>query len=388
MLNASSLTVPGVGLGRAFPRPIRPPERFAFLLLPRFSLMALGCALDALAQANQAWQAIQGDRAARGPDAASGAASAAQPLYDTRLVSADGRAVVSGSGAAIAVDFALDALPNQDPTVDALFVVSDAPVPHSGHDAALEAIARWHTAAGGRPLLGGIGTGAWLLARAGLLAGHRCTVHWPYAPLMAEQFAEMVVSAHVFESDRRRLTCAGGSAAFDMMLHRIGETHGPEVVSHLQAAAGIERGRGAAEPQRVPLSARIGGGQPKLTDAVALMEANLSEPLATEDIARLVGVSRRQLERLFKQYLDNLPSRYYLELRLARARHLLQQTTRSILQVGLSCGFSSGPHFSNAYRTRYGITPRQQRSPHGGSTAAASNASPSDALSAPLSDPS
>ena len=94
----------------------------------------------------------------------------------------------------------------------------------------------------------------------------------------------------------------------------------------------------------------------------ALMEANLGEPLPTEDIARLVGVSRRQLERLFKQHLDELPSRYYAELRLARARRLLQQTSQSILQVGLGCGFSSGSHFSNAYRTRFGRTPREERS--------------------------
>jgi transcriptional regulator GlxA family with amidase domain len=92
------------------------------------------------------------------------------------------------------------------------------------------------------------------------------------------------------------------------------------------------------------------------------MEANLGEPLPTEEISQLVGVSRRQLERLFKQHLDALPSRYYLELRLNHARRLLQQTSQSILQIGLSCGFSSGPHFSSAYRNHFGMTPREQRS--------------------------
>ena len=145
------------------------------------------------------------------------------------------------------------------------------------------------------------------------------------------------------------------------MLHWVASLHGEELLAELLDHFGLERLRGSADNQRVPLSARIGGGQPKLTEAVSLMEANYEEPLPTEEIARLVGVSRRQLERLFKQYLNSLPSRYYLELRLNRARHLLQQTSKSILQIGLSCGFSSGPHFSSAYKNHFGVTPREKR---------------------------
>ncbi len=100
----------------------------------------------------------------------------------------------------------------------------------------------------------------------------------------------------------------------------------------------------------------------KVTEAVALMEANLQEPLPTDEIARLVGVSRRQLERLFKQHLDDMPSRYYVELRLVRARRLLRHSGQSILQIALACGFASASHFSNAYRARFGHTPRDERS--------------------------
>ncbi|MBC7993763.1 MAG: GlxA family transcriptional regulator [Rhizobacter sp.] len=318
------------------------PERIAFVLLPQCSLMALGGALDALAHANQASRSA-GERL----------------LYDVLLASTDGRPVTTGSGASVAVDFAIADLPR----LDGVVVVSDTPVPQSGFDPLVD----WLQAFGQglsaeRRWVGGIGTGAYLLARAGLLRGHRATLHWAYAPLLARAFSETVVSSNVFESDRRRLTCASGHAAFDMMLHRVGETHGPTIVEQLLASFSLEKPRGPNEPQRVPLSARIGGGQPKLTEAVALMEANIEEPLATEDIARLVGVSRRQLERLFKLYLDSLPSRYYIEMRLTRARQLLQQTSQSILQVGLACGFSSGPHFSNAYRAHFGVTPREQRS--------------------------
>jgi transcriptional regulator GlxA family with amidase domain len=123
----------------------------------------------------------------------------------------------------------------------------------------------------------------------------------------------------------------------------------------------VDRVRGPEERQRVALQARFGLLQPKLTEAVTLMEANIEEPLSTDEIAQLAGISRRQLERLFKQYLGSLPSRYYLELRLQRARQLLRDTNYSIVQVGLMCGFSSGSHFSTAFGALFGNTPREER---------------------------
>lgn len=319
-----------------WPAPAATPQCIAFLLLPNCSLLSLGSALDALAHANAASDARNGPR-----------------LYEALLVSADGRPVPTNA-ATVQVDLALHHLP----VVDGLFVLSDTPIPQRGHE---EVVAYLQQLGAGPGLLGGIGTGAWLLARAGLLAARRATVHWSCVPLFAASFPEVVVSSNVFESDRQCLTCAGGHATFDMMLHRIGQSHGSDIVGHMLGHASLERARGPKEPQRVPLTSRLGGGQPKLKEAVALMESNIEEPLATEDIAQLVGVSRRQLERLFKQHLDSLPSRYYTELRLNRARQLLQQSSQSILQVGLGCGFSSGGHFSSAYRAHFGVTPREQR---------------------------
>ncbi len=312
------------------------PQRMAFVLMPQCSLTSLGSALDALTHANAASLTNQGPR-----------------LYDAILASIDGRPVAARA-ATVQVDLALSQLP----TLDGLFVISDEPIPHSGHDALVSLLGQLGQ---GPCLLGGIGSGAWLLARAGLLEDRRATVHWSYKPLFAGSFPQTIVSSNVFESDRGRLTCAGGQAAFDMLLHHIGQTHGKDIAAQVLATANLERARGPMEPQRVPLTSRLGGGQPKLKEAVALMESNIEEPLATDDIAQLVGVSRRQLERLFKQHLDSLPSRYYTELRLNRARQLLQQSSQSILQVGLGCGFSSGGHFSSAYRARFGVTPREQR---------------------------
>jgi transcriptional regulator GlxA family with amidase domain len=194
-----------------------------------------------------------------------------------------------------------------------------------------------------------------------VLDGHRATLPWAHLPLLAPQHPAVVLSSNLYEIHRTRLSAAGGTAALDLMLAWLVQRHGERLLPTLLAALGLERLRPADERQPAPLAAR--GASAKLEEAVALMQANLGEPLPTEDIARLVGVSRRQLERLFKQHLDDLPSRYYAELRLERARRLLQQTSQSILQIGLACGFSSGSHFSNAYRARWGRTPRDERSP-------------------------
>ena len=241
-------------------------------------------------------------------------------------------------------------------------MVCDLPLPDPARDghALLHTWLRRHAAEG--RLLGGIGSGAAVLAQAGLLAGHRATLHWALGPQLAQAHADVVVSCNVYEIDRGRLSCNGSTAALDMFIAWLAQRHGERVAQAVLAHFGLERLRAANEHQRTPVAARVGLANAKLIEAVALMEANLGEPLPTEDLAQLVGVSRRQLERLFKQHLDELPSRYYAELRLARARRLLQQTSQSILQVGLGCGLSSGSHFSNAYRTRFGRTPREERS--------------------------
>ena len=316
-------------------------QRHGFLLLPRFSLLALGGALEALAAANEVLE---------------------RPVYSSVTLSLDGRAVRAACGTVVAPAHALAHALNQVPSLDALFVVSDLPYPdplRDGH-AELHARLREHGAAG--RLLGGIGTGAAVLAQAGLLGGHRATLHWALGQQLAESHADVVVSSKVYEVDRGRLSCTGATASVDMMMAWLGQRHGERVALGVAAHLGLERVRAADERQIAPVAARAGAGSAKLTEAVSLMEANLGEPLPTEDIARLVGVSRRQLERLFKQHLDELPSRYYAELRLARARRLLQQTSQSILQIGLGCGFSSGSHFSKAYRARFGRTPREERS--------------------------
>ncbi|MDP9107657.1 MAG: helix-turn-helix domain-containing protein, partial [Pseudomonadota bacterium] len=164
-----------------------------------------------------------------------------------------------------------------------------------------------------------------------------------------------------YELDGARATCCGGAASMDSALTLLATWFGAALSAQVQEALCIDRVRGSEERQRQALQARFGALQPKLSEAVTLMEANLEEPLGTDELATLVGLSRRQLDRLFKQHLDTVPSRYYLELRLQRARQLLRESHHSIVQVGLMCGFASGSHFSTAYGALFRLTPREER---------------------------
>jgi transcriptional regulator GlxA family with amidase domain len=211
------------------------------------------------------------------------------------------------------------------------------------------------------PFWGGVGAAVLWLADAGVLNGARTALPWALYADVDGVADHANFTPNLFEVDQNRLTCCGGAASIDFSLTVVEAIFGAGVQAQIKETLCIDRVRGREERQRVALQARFGTLQPKLTEAVTLMEANIEEPLSTDDIANLVGISRRQLERLFKQYLGSLPSRYYLELRLQRARQLLLETHYSIVQVGLMCGFSSGSHFSTAFGTLFGNTPREER---------------------------
>lgn len=211
------------------------------------------------------------------------------------------------------------------------------------------------------PFWGGVGAAVLWLADAGLMDGVRTALPWALYAEAQARADRAILTPHLFEIDGAHLSCCGGAASLDFSLTLIEILFGADLQAQIKETLCVDRVRGKEERQRVALQARFGALQPKLSEAVTLMETNLEEPLSTDDIASLVGLSRRQLERLFKQYLGSLPSRYYLELRLQRARHLLIETHHSIVQVGLMCGFSSGSHFSTAFGALFGNTPREER---------------------------
>jgi transcriptional regulator GlxA family with amidase domain len=308
-------------------------HRIGLLLLPGFSALALGGVLDVLAAANTLQDGA---------------------VYRADCLSLHGGEVDSGSGARLLTHDA-------GSTTDwlALFVIAAEPIQPD------LALLHWlRRCAESGAALGGIGTGAAWLAAAGLLDGQRACADWPWLDGLVDDHPGVAWTSGLWDINAAadRLSCAGGSASVDLCCTWLAQRHGERLGQELIQALSLRAIRPRDERQRAGYSERRGAGSPKLAEALALMEANLAEPLPTDEVARLVGVSRRQLERLFKQHLDTLPSRHYLALRLGRAQRLLQQSSQSILQIGLSCGFASGPHFSNAYKAHYGRTPRDERS--------------------------
>lgn len=207
----------------------------------------------------------------------------------------------------------------------------------------------------------GIDMGAFWIADAGLFREQPATVHWQALDPFTETYQDVNVTHHLFETGEQRLSCAGKAANLDFMLYLIEKNEDSELSAQVAEVLCLDRIRLPDERQRIPLHNLGGETQPKLTLAMELMEQNTEEPLATDEIAELVNLSRRQLERLFKRYVGNMPAKYYLELRLKKARQLLLTSSKSIIQIGLSCGFSSGPHFSSAYKAFFEITPREER---------------------------
>ncbi len=166
----------------------------------------------------------------------------------------------------------------------------------------------------------------------------------------------------MFERDRDRLTCAGHMASTDMALEIVRETMGLSLANETARYMFHDRVRPGSEPQSMHAREPVGGAAPKVVrDAVILMEANLEDPLPLEEIAEAVGLSQRQLERLFKRETGATPVGFYIDLRLDRARGMVTQTDMSMLEIGIASGFNAPGHFARAYKKRFGLSPGEDR---------------------------
>jgi AraC family transcriptional regulator, glycine betaine-responsive activator len=309
------------------------PQRIAFLLVPSFSMIAFTSAVEPLRLANRA---------------------AGRELYRWHLFSPDGKPVAASNG--------IELHPEGGAENAAGFgtvVLCSGIGGHAFADRALFAALRRFDRQGSD--IGALCTGSHILARAGLLDGYRCTIHWENLAGFSEDFPQIEVTSELFEVDRNRFTCSGGTAALDMMLNLIAQQHGQELAAQVSDQFIHERIRDRHDHQRMALPARLGVRHPKLLSVIELMEEHLEEPLERRDLAKAAGLSNRQLERLFRKYLNRSPARYYVELRLNRARLLLLQTNMSVIDVALACGFVSASHFSKCYRDFFGRTPRRER---------------------------
>lgn len=311
------------------------PLRVGFLLIDQFTMMSFTSAVEPLRSANR---------------------MSNRELFEWTALSDTGDPVTASNGIAVIADASI-----RDAGKLHALVVCAGGSPHSPMDSKTMAWLRDQARHGTH--MGGVTGGAYYLAKAGLLDGYRCTTHWEFFSGFAEEFPDIEVSPKLFEIDRDRFTAAGSDAALEMMLHIIGHRQGHNLACAVAEQFTHHFLDDPNASQRMPLRQRLSVSHPKLLAVIQEMEENLEEPLGRDDLAQRVGLSTRQVERLFMKYLARTPARYYMEMRLRRAQKLLEQTSMSIMDVSIACGFVSASHFSKCYREMFDHPPRQERAP-------------------------
>lgn len=304
------------------------------LVVPAFSLMSLSATIEPLRAANRA---------------------SAKDLYRWRLLSIDGASPVSSSGIPIVVEAKFAAAEARD----ALFVVAafGAQRHAIGVSSSLRRLARRDI------LLGGIESGGWMLAKAGLLDGYRATTHWEDIEEFASAFPAVTVVNQRYVIDRGRCTTGGAAPTLDMILDLIRAQHGLAVALDAASIFIYDQKNLAQQPQHIVLVGDLRTSDPALARAIGIMEASLAAPISIETIARQAGLSKRNLQLRFQARFAASPHGYYLNLRLAAARRMLQQTKNTIADIAAAFGFGSSSAFARAFRTRYGESPIAARRP-------------------------
>lgn len=309
-------------------------SNFVFLLVENFSHLAFSCALEPLRIANL----VSG-----------------QPLYRWSLAAENGATATCSNGAVTLVDRGFEPIAKGKH----LFVISGLHVHRHITPDMLSFLRRER--ARGTPI-GAICSGAYVLAVAGFLDGVRTAIHWQFHDIFAEKFPAVRLVRNVFVADQKYMTASGGPAAADLMLHLITRDHGGDLATAVADQMCYNAVREGTAEQRVSLQSRHGMRSAHLNTAIRIMEENIEVPLSPGEIAARIGVSTRQMERLFGKYLNTSPSRYALEMRLHRARNLIVQTECTIAEIAMACGFNSTSHFTKTFRSHFGVTPLRQRS--------------------------
>ncbi|WP_192966584.1 GlxA family transcriptional regulator [Phycobacter azelaicus] len=310
-----------------------PTKRFVFVLLEKFSMLSFASAVECLRIANR---------------------MSGRSLYSWVVHGEGGETVTCSAGTTFQLDGDLMDLQRDD----TILLCGGLDV----QDVTSKKLLAWlRREARKGAMVGGLCTGSYALAKAGLLDGKRATIHWENADSFAEEFEEVELTKSVFVVDGNRLSTAGGTSSIDMILKLIANDHGEELANAVADQLIYSSIRTDQDTQRLSIPTRIGVRHPKLSMVIQMMEANIEEPISPSILAQDVGMSTRQLERLFRRYLNRSPKRYYMELRLQKARNLLMQTDMSVINVALACGFASPSHFSKCYRAHYDTTPYRER---------------------------
>ncbi|HEX7387939.1 MAG TPA: GlxA family transcriptional regulator [Castellaniella sp.] len=309
------------------------PIDFGFLLIPQFSMLSFAGVLEPLRMANRL---------------------AGAPLYRWWLFTPDDQPVLASNG----IPFRPTAEIGHPGPLDTLIVVASIDVASY----CTPAILHWLRALASRGInLGATSVGPLLLAKAGLLNHRRCTLHWENINGLREEFPDLDLTNELYEIDGKRLTCSGGTAGLDMMMHLIGQRHGYQLAVDVAEQCIHPEIRESRASQRLSLRNRLNVTNPHLVAVIECMELHLEDTLSCDQLARQVGLSVRHMHRLFKKNLAMSPSAFYLDLRLKRARALLEQTGLPISEIALACGFAAAPHFASCYKRRFKQTPSSER---------------------------
>ena len=315
---------------------VKSPRRFVFVLMENFTLLSFSSALDALRIANR---------------------MSGKTLYEWTFIGENEEVVSCSAGTQFKLDNSLIEL-HRDDTV---LLCGGTSI----QEATTKKLIGWLRREARRGLtIGGLCTAAYPMAKAGLLDEKKATIHWENQDSFAEEFLEVELTKTVFVCDGNRYTTAGGTSSIDLLLKIIADEHGEELANAVADQMIYSSIRTDQDTQRLSVPTRIGVRHPKLSKVIQMMEINIEEPISPSILAKDVGMSTRQLERLFRRYLDRSPKRYYMELRLQKARNLLMQTDMSVINVALACGFASPSHFSKCYRAHYDTTPYRERGSH------------------------
>ena len=308
-------------------------RRIGFLLLPEFPLYALVPAIEALRLANQ-------NRGRR--------------LYDWQLISHDGCPVSAGNGMQMSVHCGIaDAQ-----FLPALVVVAgNHPLAHI-----TRALLIWlrrldrHGA-----LLGAIDTGLFALAEAGLMSGRVGTLHWEAIALFRERYPAIAIKEQLLVFDRSLMSCAGGHAALDMMLHLIAKEHGPALAQRVANGFVQPAIRHETDPQRASIDTLLGDRRARFRRVLKIIEENFSSPLGFAALCRQSGLSPHRLAAVVRDATGFPPMRYYLKLRLAGARTALFYGDDAVEDIAGAFGFSCPEVFSRAFKAEFGMPPRDFR---------------------------
>ena len=315
---------------------VKSPRRFVFVLIDNFTLLSFSSALDALRIANR---------------------MSGKKLYDWTFIGENEEFVSCSAGTQFKLDSTLIELHRDD----TILLCGGTSIQES----TTKKLIGWLRREARRGLvIGGLCTAAYPMAKAGLLDDKKATIHWENQDSFAEEFLEVELTKTVFVCDGNRYTTAGGTSSIDLLLKIIADEHGEELANAVADQMIYSSIRTDQDTQRLSVPTRIGVRHPKLSKVIQMMEINIEEPISPSILAKDVGMSTRQLERLFRRYLDRSPKRYYMELRLQKARNLLMQTDMSVINVALACGFASPSHFSKCYRAHYDTTPYRERGSH------------------------